>query len=61
MAAGPEAVNRPYPKHHHAAPAGRESGGAALKLSSEDLQEIEKALSGIAIQARAILRTRNSA
>jgi hypothetical protein len=50
MAAGPEALHRPDPRHAQAAPARGKCGAAGVELSAYELTEIKDAASKIQVQ-----------
>ena len=53
VAADSQALDRPHPRHHQAAPPGRKSRcGRRGALAQDDLQEIAQALAGIEIQGQ---------
>ena len=50
MAAGPEALDRPDPRHPQAAPLEENIGAADVELSADELTEIEDAASKIHVE-----------
>ena len=50
LAAGPKALDRAHPRHHQAAPAGREPRGGQARAEADDLREIDEAAAKIQVQ-----------